>query len=106
MSYRVIKAILREELSRLRVLARRYRMEIAQLPRGSISLKNRGSRRYAYLVFRKDSKVRFKYLGPADSENVSIIAKKIRQRRQLEDKRKAVSDDLKKIERTARPRAV
>jgi hypothetical protein len=106
MSYRIIKGILGEELARLNALSRRYRLEIAKIPKGSISLKQRGSRRYAYLVFRKDSKIMFKYIGPAGSDDVIAAARQIRMRKQFESKLKAVSSDIKKIERTTGRRAV
>ncbi len=90
-----IQSILKEEYDRLQRLLERYERDLAELPSGSISIKQRNNRKYAYRAYRENDKVRTDYIGPVDSENVRELQKLI-------DKRK----ELEKLIRTSRERIV
>ena len=80
----VLEDVVNEELRRLERLSELYKEKMDALPRGSISVKNRGSRFYCYLVFREGAKVKYKYLGKKDSPEVMEMEKKIHARKKLE----------------------
>ena len=94
-----IRAVLKEELSRLNVLLRKYKQELKKFPIGSISKKERKGRFYAYLAFRKGEKVHFKYLGSAGSERVLVIESKIKSRREYERRLRLVVKEIRELER-------
>lgn len=104
MSY--IRSILHEEYQRLRALSDKYRTEIGYLPRGSISVKTRRERKYLYLAFRQKEKVRFRYIGSADSENAQEIMRKVGLRKQYEEKLRKVKKDLAELERIIHGRKI
>ena len=97
MSY--IKDIIKEENQRLKALLKKYQDEIASLPKGSISLKRRRQRQYLYLAYRESGKVKFKYIGPTDSEKAKDIQEKVERRKQYELKIKQVKKDLNETEK-------
>ncbi len=76
--------LLEREYDRLAGLIVRYRKAINALPRGSISEKTLRARRYAYLARRDGGKVRFTYIGPADSAKPVSIRNRIAARRVFE----------------------
>jgi hypothetical protein len=94
-----LRPILQEEQQRLNRLCRKYRAEIGKLPKGSVSIKNRRWRLYAYLAYRDDGKVVFKYLGGAQSKKVAEIRQKIQGRKRLETLLKKARANLKEAER-------
>lgn len=89
--------ILKEELNRLKKLAVKFNREIKKLPQGSLSLKKRYNKNFAYLVFRVKDKVIFKYLGNPDSQKVAAILEKLKQKRQYQQKLHSVQNDIKNI---------
>lgn len=94
--------ILEEEKNRLLSLKRRYENQLKELPKGSLSWKKRWHRVYLYLVYRVSGKVRFQYIGPADSDEAKTIESQIRKRRDLEDKLGQVENNLVEVERGLR----
>src|SRR6056297_125198 len=91
--------ILEEEKNRLISLKEKYEHQISVLPKGSLSRKKRWNREYIYLAYRKDSKVKFVYIGPRDSEEAKELTEKIDKRRELENKLQQVNKNLKDVER-------
>jgi hypothetical protein len=68
----VIQDIIREEYQRLSSLEKRYKSRVSRLPKGTLSIKERGSKSYAYLTFRDSrGKVASQYIGVARSCNDS-----------------------------------
>jgi hypothetical protein len=94
-----LRPILQEEQQRLGRLCRKYRAEISKLPKGSISVKARRGRLYAYLAYRDGGRVVFKYIGGAQSKKVAEIREKIRSRKRFETLLKKARANLKETER-------
>ena len=88
-----IRTVLNEERERLLKLRARYQKEIDSLPPGSVSIKTRNGKRYAYRSYRDSGKVRTEYIGPVESDKVAEVAALIDKRR-----------DLKKLLKTANSR--
>jgi hypothetical protein len=91
--------ILKEELVRLNRLAVKYSREIKRLPQGSLSVKKRYNKNFAYMAFRVNDKVIFKYLGKPDSQKVAAVLEKLKQKQQYQQKLKRVKIDIKDISR-------
>lgn len=96
--------ILEEEKRRLLSLKERYRQQLSELPRGSLSRKKRGHREYLYLAYRVSDKVKFEYVGPVDSEAAQEVEAKVHRRRDLEDKLAQVQESLAEVKRGLRGR--
>lgn len=79
-----IQSILKEEYDRLQRLLERYERDLAELPPGSISIKQRNNRKYVYRAYRENDKVRTDYIGPIDSEKVKELQQLINKRKELE----------------------
>lgn len=95
-----IKAVLEEELGRLKKLRLRYTKEIAALPEGSLSIKNRNGREYAYRAYRKNARVITDYIGPADTEDVKTLREQIAQRKKFEQLLKKTKIQVVEIEKS------
>ena len=80
-----IKSILKEEKERLQKLEKRYEEEISKLPSGTLSVKTRNGRKYAYRAYRIDRKVKTDYIGPVDNDKSRELEKLISRRRELEE---------------------
>jgi hypothetical protein len=94
-----LKQVLREELDRLGSLQRKYEQELAGLPKGSLALKRIKEHDYYYRAYRDGKKVRFDYVGKADSPQLAELKKQIEKRRELEGKRKQIKKDLRELKR-------
>ena len=101
---RVIFEILDEEWGRLQERSERYLEEISSLPKGSLSLKDRRGRKYAYLSERKKDKVVSRYLGEAHSEIANVYREKIELRRKLEKGVREMKLDMKALEKVLHAR--
>jgi len=93
----IVFNILEEERERLNRLSQKYQAEIIKLPKGSISLKKRYHKYFAYLAFRQNNKVRFDYLGGRDDHRVLLLQEKIAKRKNYENKLRIVLHDLKEV---------
>lgn len=91
--------VIREEAERLASLIKLYDEKVAGLPKGSLSEKVRGNKLYCYLAYREGSRVKFEYIGPAGSQQVLEIRKKIEERRKYEDLKKKAAKSLKQVEK-------
>lgn len=98
----VVIDILDNERRRLVKLLSKYESELSELPKGSISIKKRSNRDYAYLAHREDKKVVFDYIGPVSSDAVKELSRMIERRKELEDKIRQVKQNLKAVERSLR----
>ena len=98
----VVMDILDNERRRLVKLLSKYESELSELPKGSISIKKRRNRDYAYLAHREGKKVVSDYVGPASSDAVHDLGKMIERRKELEDKIRQVKQNLKVVERSLR----
>jgi ribosomal protein L27 len=58
----VLKEMFKEEKERLLKMKKFYEDKIIELPKGSIIFKQRGAKKYPYIVYREGKKVRTKYL--------------------------------------------
>jgi len=91
----VIRGILEEERDRLEELYIFYKEKIAEAPRGSISVKERGGNRYIYLARREDKKIVFEYVGKDVPEVRDALHKRIKQRKEYQSKLRQVKENLK-----------
>jgi len=67
---KVIMGVLSEELQNSLQMRERYRQALQSLPRGSLVEKNIRGRKYYYLAFRENEKVRFVYKGKLSEAEV------------------------------------
>jgi hypothetical protein len=98
----IVFEILEDERRRLVELKESYERRIAELPRGSLSRKKRWNKDYCYLAYREAGKVKFDYIGPADSEAVEEMVGRVEQRKTIEKKLREVLDNLDQVERGLR----
>jgi hypothetical protein len=98
----IIKGILEEELKRLEELSLFYKEKISKAPRGSISVKDRGGKRYIYLAHREDKKIIFDYVGKDVPEVRDALNERMRQRKEYQAKLSQVKENLKEIKRSLR----
>ena len=76
----IIHDILREERSNSLSMVRRYRRELAALPRGAPIRKPVGKRDYLYIASREGGKFRLRYVGPWSAKAAApfVLAKRKR----------------------------
>jgi L-lactate utilization protein LutB len=93
------KSIVKEEILRLRQLLKRLKEELRNLPRGSISEKDRNGVKYYYWARRENERIVFKYIGKAGSEPV-IKAKEQRIKQlNLRERIKKIQNDINELEK-------
>ncbi len=95
----VIKDVISEEKDRLISLISFYQSEIEKLPKGYISPKKRNDGVYYYISYRDGSKVRSKYIGKSDSDNLKELIIAVKKRKDLESKLKQARVNLKEVQR-------
>lgn len=98
----VIRGILEEERDRLEELSVFYKEKIAEAPRGSISEKERGGKRYIYLARREDKKIIFEYVGKDIPKVRDALNERIRQRKEYQAKLLQVKENLKEVKSALR----
>jgi hypothetical protein len=98
----VIRGILEEECDRLEELSVFYKEKIAEAPRGSISVKERGGKKYIYLARREDKKIIFEYVGKDVPEVRNALNERIRQRKEYQAKLLQVKENLKEVKSALR----
>jgi hypothetical protein len=98
----VIRGILEEECDRLEELSVFYKEKIAEAPRGSISVKERGGKKYIYLARREDKKIIFEYVGKDVPEVRNALNERIRQRKEYQAKLRQARENLKEVKRALR----
>jgi hypothetical protein len=98
----VIRGILEEERDRLEELSVFYKEKIAEAPRGSISVKERGGKKYIYLARREDKKIIFEYVGKDIPKVRDALNERIRQRKEYQAKLLQARENLKEVKRALR----
>lgn len=98
----IIRGILEEERNRLKDLSAFYKKKIAEYPQGSISVKERGGKKYIYLARRADKKIVFDYIGKDIPEVRNDLQDKLKQRKEYQEKLRQVKENLKEVERSLR----
>ena len=96
---KMLKSVLNEELSRLRMLESNYERQISRLARGSLIRKNIKGNVYYYLNYRQEGKSIFKYLGKLSQKAREGLLDEIEERRKLEKLKRQVARDIKKLEK-------
>lgn len=94
-----IQAVLKEDYERLQKLQKRYQKEIEALPSGSLSIKTRKGRKYAYRAYRENDKVRTDYVGTIDSDSVKEIKALIEKRKELESLLRTTNQRIAEIKK-------
>ena len=95
----VIDSILKEELARLKALRARYSAQRAALPPGSVVLKKKGRRVYAYRAYRDGRRVVTAYLGPEASPKAKQFAAILGKRRTIAKEIKAIDANAKRLQK-------
>jgi hypothetical protein len=95
----VLDYVLAEELARLQRYRSHLSEDMGKLPKGSISIKIKAKRPYAYLSFRQGKKVVSTYVGAAGNPKVVEISQQIDSRRKLEADSKAADASIARIRR-------
>ncbi len=96
---KILKSVLNEELSRLRMLNKNYEKLISKLIRGSLIRKNIKGNIYYYLNYRQGDKGIFEYLGKLSSKEREALLDEIKERRKLEKLKRQTVEDIKKLEK-------
>ena len=94
----ILKEMFKEEKERLLKMKKFYINKIQELPKGSIVFKNRGNRRYPYLVYRIGEKVKTDYLK-VNADELKEIEFKINKRKKYIKLIKDINNDLRVLGR-------
>ena len=95
----VIHDALREELERLLEKEQAYKKQLSLLPKGRIHDKSIGGKKYPYLTYREDGKVKSRYVKPEELEQVMA---QVEQRQQHEKSLKSIRADLRVIRKVVK----
>jgi hypothetical protein len=93
----IVYAVLRNELSRLAALKRKYHEERKLLPIGSVCVKKKSARVYAYLAHRANGRVVQRYLGRDHDPMVGEMRQLVQKRRKIDTEIKEIEVDMKRI---------
>ncbi len=96
----IISDILKDEYERLKALEVQYARQLKELPKGSLSRRNRSGNRYLYLVYRQGKKVITKYIGRLDSDLSRATILQVKKRKQIENKLRQVKRDLNELSKS------
>ena len=92
----VIYGMLKEERERNLQMQEIQKMEISKLRKGSIVIKTISGKRYHYLIYWKDGKVKTEYIGN-DEEKIQKIKREIEKRKYLQGILKRLKLEYKQI---------
>ena len=90
----VLNEVLLEEYKRIDKVVALIDKELELLPKGYVSVKNINGNKYFYLQQRKGKCIVSKYLG---SEEPADLMRKIKKRKELEERKKSLLIDAKKL---------
>jgi len=90
----VLKEMFKEEKERLLKMKKFYMERILEFPKGSIVFKNRGNRKYPYLVYREGEKIKTDYLKNSVNE-LKELEFKIKKRKKYLKLLREIEKDLK-----------
>jgi hypothetical protein len=92
--------VLKDEELRLQEVIPIYMEKIMNFPKGSLWFKKQNDKKYAYLAFRENGKVKYKYIAPVPSVEYDRVALEIGKRKQYQADVKEMKIDLDIIRRT------
>jgi len=92
----ILSEILKEEYERINSTLSSFEALAAGLPKGSIREKLINGKKYPYLQWRENGKVRSKYVRP---DNIIALSEQIEQRRQYEKEIKSLREAKKEFDR-------
>jgi hypothetical protein len=95
----ILDSILAEELSRLQTQVKHYHEELISLPAGTITLKTRNGKQYAYRAYRSGSRVCTDYIGNADSDAVHDAIRAAAKRKTIVAELRALATDIARLQR-------
>jgi len=95
----VLKEMFKEEKDRLLRMKKFYNSKIMDLPKGSIVFKNRGNKKYPYLVYREGEKVKTDYLK-GGSDEMKEMELKIKKRKKYIKLLREIDKDLRALGNT------
>lgn len=98
----ILISTLKEELSAVKRLEKKYMKRIGELPRGSFISRAIRGKQYGYLTFRENGKVKQEYLGSLDEERIDFYKSAMNQRAEYKRKLKSVREQIKIINRALR----
>jgi hypothetical protein len=81
------------EVKRMSALREAYEKQLADLPKGSIRVKERNDRKYYYLYYRANGKVISDYIGN-DSTAVNSLREQLARRKGIENLLKEIKKEL------------
>jgi hypothetical protein len=96
----VLFGVLEEEQERLVGAIKLYAEKAEKLPRGSLWVKKRGQREYAYLAYREGGKVHFEYVAPVPSRKYQEVMLQVKERNMLVTSIRQMRKDQRILERT------
>ena len=100
----VIFGVLEEERERQKALKALYEKQLKKLPKGSLRVRERGKRRYVYLLYRDGKQVLTAYVGEAGAAKVKALKEKLAERKKALDALRRVKADLKLLDKVTRAR--
>ena len=92
----ILKEMFKEEKERLLKMEKFYMDKILELPKGNIVFKNRGNKKYPYLVYREGNKVKTDYLKNKDND-LKELELKIKKRKKYIKLLREIKKDLKTL---------
>lgn len=92
----VLDDVLFEEYERLKRFRKTYIDKMEELPKGYLSHKKIGKKRYAYLQWREGDKIISRYIP--DNE-INMLERRVEERRKYQQRLQVIESDMKKIER-------
>ena len=95
----VIHDALREEFDRLLEKEQAYKEQLSLLPKGQIHDKLISGKKYPYLTYREEGKVKSRYVKPEELEQVMA---QVEQRQQYEKTLKSIRADLRVIRKVVK----
>jgi len=98
----VLISTLKEEMATVKRLEKKYLAKINELPKGGFITRTVRGRKYGYLTYREDGKVKQRYLGLLDDKTLQSYRLAIVQRIEYKRKLKSVREQKKIINRALR----
>lgn len=95
----IIDSILKEEIARLRSLRAHYVAQSKAIPAGSLVIKKRNGRPYAYRAYRDGHRVVTAYLGLASSPKVKRLSASLSQRQKIRAEIKALDASAARLKK-------
>ncbi len=98
----ILISTLREELSTVNRLEKKYLSEINKLPKGGFIVRTVRGRNYGYLTYRAEGKVKQRYLGLLDDKKLQFYRTAIERRKEYKRKLKSIREQKMIINRALR----